>query len=353
MALQQKHWLGIALVIAVLLSMPPGAMANEAATGQKQAPNGSVVAVVDGKEITEPALRERIRGELLRLETQIYEVRRNGVDELISEYLLEQAAKARGLSADQLLKQEVDWKIGGVTPKDVEDFYTANQSRIRKPLDEVRGQILNYLQQTRLNDARREYLKGLRDKAQVKLFLKPPVIDVSAGEAPFKGPQDAPITIVEFSDFQCPFCKQVVSVLSQVLEQYPGRVKLAFRDFPIPTIHPHAQKAAEAAHCAEEQGKFWEYHDLLFAKQDELPTENFVDYARSLGLEAAAFQTCLESHRQRDRVEHNHADGMKAGVSGTPAFFINGRLLSGAQPLEAFKTMIDEELERLGLQAQR
>jgi protein-disulfide isomerase len=353
MALQQKHWLGIALVTAVLLSMPPGIMANEAATGQKQAPNGSVVAVVDGKEITEPELRERIRGELLRLETQIYEVRRNGVDELISEYLLEQAAKARGLSADQLLKQEVDWKIGGVTPKDVEDFYTANQSRIRKPLDEVRGQILNYLQQTRLNDARRAYLKGLRDKAQVKLFLKPPVVDVSAGEAPFKGPQDAPITIVEFSDFQCPFCKQVVSVLSQVLEQYPGRVKLAFRDFPIPTIHPHAQKAAEAAHCAEEQGKFWEYHDLLFAKQDELPTENFVDYARSLGLEAAAFQTCLESHRQKDRVEQNHADGMKAGVSGTPAFFINGRLLSGAQPLEAFKTMIDEELARLGLQAQR
>lgn len=353
MALEQKHWILMALVSAALFSMPPGVVANEAATAQKQTPNGSVVAVVDGKEITEPELRERIRGELLRLETQIYEVRRNGVDELISEYLLEQAAKARGLSADQLLKQEVDGKISGVTPKDVEDFYTANQSRIRKPLDEVRGQILNYLQQTRLNDARREYLKGLRDKAQVKLFLKPPVVDVSAGEAPFKGPQDAPITIVEFSDFQCPFCKQVVSVLSQVLEQYPGRVKLAFRDFPIPSIHPHAQKAAEAAHCAEEQGKFWEYHDLLFAKQDELPTENFVDYARSLGLEAAVFQTCLESHRQKDRVEHNHADGMKVGVSGTPAFFINGRLLSGAQPLEAFKTMIDEELERLGLQAQR
>jgi protein-disulfide isomerase len=353
MALEQKHWIVIALVIAVLFCMPPGMVANEAATGQKQAPNASVVAVVDGKEITEPELRERIRGELLRLETQIYEARRNGVDELISEYLLEQAAKARGISADQLLKQEVDGKVSGVTPKDVEDFYTANQSRIRKPLDEVRGQILNYIQQARLNDARREYLKGLRDKAQVQVFLKPPVVDVSAEGSPLKGPQDAPITIVEFSDFQCPFCKQVLSILSQVLDQYPGRIKLAFRDFPIPSIHPHAEKAAEAAHCAEEQGKFWEYHDLLFAKQDELPTEKFVDYARSLGLEAAAFQACIESHRQKDRVEQNHADGMKAGVSGTPAFFINGRLLSGAQPLEAFKTMIDEELERLGPQAQR
>ncbi len=353
MALEQKHWIVIALVSAVLFSMPLALMADEAQTGHKKAPTGSVVAIVDGKEITEPELRERIRGELLRLETQIYEARRNGVDELVSEYLLELAAKARGLSTDQLLKQEVDAKISGVTPKDVEDFYTANQSRIRKPLDEVRGQILNYLQQTRLNDARREYLKGLRDKAQVKVFLKPPVVDVSAGGAPFKGPQDAPITIVEFSDFQCPFCKQVVSVLSQVLEQYPGRVKVAFRDFPIPSIHPHAEKAAEAAHCAEEQGKFWEYHDLLFAKQDELSTENFVDYARSLGLKADAFQACLESRRQKGRVEENHADGMKAGVSGTPAFFINGRLLSGAQPLEAFKTMIDEELERLGLQAQR
>jgi protein-disulfide isomerase len=158
---------------------------------------------------------------------------------------------------------------------------------------------------------------------------------------------------VEFSDFQCSYCKRVLNVLDQVLERYPSQVRLAFRDFPILSIHPQAQKAAEAAHCAAEQGKFWEYHDLLFEKQEAIPKANFAEQAKALGLEVAAFQACLDSRKYKEKVERNHADGVKAGVSGTPAFFINGRPLSGAQPLEAFKAVIDEELERLGLQAQR
>jgi protein-disulfide isomerase len=288
-----------------------------------------------------------------KLENQMYEVRRNGAEELISEYLLEQTAQPQGLTRDQLLQREVDSKVGQVTDKEVEQFYAANQARIRKPLDEVRPQLLNYLQQNKLTEARRVYLKGLRDKAQVKMYLTPPIVEVSAEGAPFKGPVNAPITIVEFSDFQCSYCKRVVNVLEQVLERYPDQVKLAFRDFPIATIHPHAAKAAEAAHCAAEQGKFWEFHDLLFEKQDTIPTADFAEHAKALGLEVTAFQTCLDGRKYHEKVERNYAAGVKAGVSGTPAFFINGRLLSGAQPLEAFKTVIDEELERLGLQAQR
>ena len=330
------------VVVAIVVALPA------VVAGQRSEGRGSVVAVVDGKEITEQELLERVRGELLKLETQIYEVRRNGVEDLISEHLLERAAKARGLSPEQLLQQEVDAKVGEVTAKEVEDFYTANQARIRKPLDEVRGQIHHYLQQNKLNEARRAYFKGLREQVQVKVFLKPPVVEVSAEGAPFKGPQTAPITIVEFSDFQCAYCKRVLPVLREVLERYPDKVKLAFRDFPIHSIHPHAQKASEAAHCAGEQGKFWEYHDLLFEKQEAIPKANFTDYAQALGLDTAAFQSCLETRKHKDTVERNYADGVKAGVSGTPAFFINGRILSGAQPLEAFKTIIDEELARLG-----
>jgi protein-disulfide isomerase len=312
-----------------------------------------VVAVVNGKEITEPELRDRVRGEILKLEAQMYEVRRNGVEDLISEYLLEQAAQAQGMSPDQLLQQEVDAKVGEVTAKDVEDFYTANHARIPKPLDEIRPQIRNYLQQNRLTEARRAYLKSLRDTAQVKVYLTPPIVRVSAEGAPFKGSQSAPITIVEFSDFQCSYCKRVLNVLNQVLERYPDKVKLAFRDFPIVNIHPHAQKAAEAAHCAAEQGKFWEYHDLLFEKQEAIPTTNFAEYAKALGLDVTTFQACIDSRKHKETVERNYADGVKAGVSGTPAFFINGRPLSGAQPLEAFKAVIDEELDRVGSQAQR
>jgi protein-disulfide isomerase len=321
--------------------------------GQSQTTPAPVVAIVNGKEITEPELLDRVRGEVLKFEAQMYEVRRNGVEELISEYLLEQAAKGRGLTGEQLLQQEVDSKVGEVTAKEIEDFYAANQARIRKPLNEVRPQLLNYLQQNKLTGARRTYLKGLRDQAQVKMYLTPPIVQVSAEGAPFKGPQSAPITIVEFSDFQCSYCKRVLDVLNQVLERYPDKVKLAFRDFPILNIHPHAQKAAEAAHCAAEQGKFWEYHDLLFEKQDDIPTTNFAEHAKALGLEITGFQACLNSQKYKEKVERNYADGVKAGVSGTPAFFINGRLVSGAQPLEAFKAVIDEELERLGPQVQR
>jgi protein-disulfide isomerase len=324
-----------------------------AVAGEPQTSPTSVVAIVNGKDITAQEVLERVRGEMLKLEAQMYEVRRNGAEELISEYLLGQAAKGRGMTSDQLLQQEVDSTIGEVTAKEVEDFYAGNRGRIRKSLDEVRPQIVNYLQQAKLTEARRAYLKSLRDKAQVKLFLTPPIVEVSAEGAPFKGPQSAPITIVEFSDFQCSYCKRVLHVLNQVLEHYPNQVKLVFRDFPLTNIHPHAQKAAEAAHCAAEQGRFWEYHDFLFDKQEAMPSANFVEYAKSLGLEVASFQACLDSGKHRERVERNHADGVKAGVSGTPAFFINGRLLSGAQPLEAFKAVIDEELERLGLQAQR
>lgn len=353
MSCRPTPWIVLALLLGVLLSGASVGLLETVNAGQLQESPAPVVAVVNGKEITEQELLDRVRGEVFKLEAQMYEVRRNGVDELISEHLLEQAAKARGLSGDQLLQQEVDAKVGEVTAKEVEDFYTANQARIRKPLHEVQPQISNYLQQSKLTEARRAYLKGLRDKAQVKVYLTPPVVEVSAEGAPYKGPQNAPITIVEFSDFQCSYCKRVLTVLNQVLERYPDKVKLAFRDFPIQNIHPHAQKAAEAAHCAADQGKFWEYHDLLFEKQDAIPSANYAEHAKALGLEVATFQECVDSRKYKEKVERNYTDGMKAGVSGTPAFFINGRLLSGAQPLEAFKAVIDEELDRLGLQAQR
>ena len=348
-----KPWMGLGLMLGSLLTGFPMAPLSPAIAGQSQASPAPVVAVVNGKEITEEALLDRVRGDLVKFEAQIYEVRRNGVEELISEYLLEQVAKARGLTGDELLRQEVDSKVDQVTDKEVEDFYAANQARIRKPLYEVRPQLLNYLQQNKLTEARRTYLKGLRDTAQVKMYLTPPMVEVSAEGAPFKGPPSAPITIVEFSDFQCGYCKRVLNVLNQVLEHYPDKVKLAFRDFPIVNIHPQAQKAAEAAHCAAEQGKFWEYHDLLFERQDDIPTINFSEPAKALGLELKSFQACLDSQKYKEKVERNYADGVKAGVSGTPAFFINGRLVSGAQPLEAFKAVVDEELDRLGPQVQR
>lgn len=348
MVIAHKRWLCFVLFAALLLPCVQAAWRDPHVAAQTSKTPEPVVASVNGQPITEAELLDRVRGELLKLESQVYEVKRQGLEDLISQYLLEEAAKARNLTPDDLLQAEVEAKVGEVTPKEMEDFYNANRARIRKPLEEVREQVVQYLQQNKLNDARRAYFGKLRERAQVKVYLKPPLIEVSAGDAPLKGSPDAPITIIEFSDFQCPFCKRVLPVLTQLLEQYAGKVKLAFRDFPLANIHPQAQKAAEAAHCAGEQGKYWEYHDLLFERQETLPTANLVEYAQGLGLNSQVFQTCLESSKYKAKVERNHADGMKAGITGTPAFFINGRPISGAQPLETFKAIIDEELGRQG-----
>jgi protein-disulfide isomerase len=343
----------VTIVGSLFLAWSPGMGPRPGIAGENPDTRRAVVAVVEGREITEQELNERVRGELLKLENQIYEVRRNAIDELIAEYLVERAAKAQGLTREQLLQRDVEAKVGEVAAQEIEDFYRANQARIRKPLEEIRPQIADYLRQTKLNDARRAYVKTLRETAQVKILLQPPIVPVSTEGAPFKGPKDAPITIVEFSDFQCPYCKRVIPILDQLMAQYAGQIKLVYRDFPISSIHPAAQRAAEAAHCAGEQGKFWEFHDVLYDKQADIPTMDFREQAAALGLDAAAFQACLEDGRHRQTVARHYADGLKAGVSGTPAFFINGRLLSGAQPLEAFKAVIDDELERLGLRAQR
>jgi protein-disulfide isomerase len=152
------------------------------------------------------------------------------------------------------------------------------------------------------------------------------------------------VTIVEFSDFQCPYCKQVQGTLKDLLAKYNGRVKLAFRDFPMRAIHPRAQTAAEASRCAEEQGKFWEYHDALFADQSKLDATGLASTARSMGLDEKSFQSCLASGKFKAQIETDLQDGGKAGVAGTPGFFVNGIFLSGSQPQAEFEKIIDSEL---------
>jgi len=205
------------------------------------------------------------------------------------------------------------------------------------------------LQNQKLTAKREEFLRSLRGQAKVVVNLKPPPIqrvEVSIQGAPVKGGDKAPVTIVEFSDFHCPFCKRVVPTLAQLESKYGDKVKLVFRDFPIESLHPGASKAHEAARCAEEQGKFWAYHDKLFAGPASSSPELFNRFAKEVGLEAAAFETCLSSGKHQAAIKKDIEEGQRLGVAGTPAFFINGRLFTGAQPLEAFARVIDEELAR-------
>lgn len=173
------------------------------------------------------------------------------------------------------------------------------------------------------------------------------IVEVSADDDPAIGPQDAPVLIVEFSDFQCSFCARFATeTLGQILDTYGDQVRLVFRDFPLTSIHSQAQKAAEASQCAYEQGKYWEYHDSLFQNQQALDVDSLKGYAQELGLDTGAFNECLDFGKYTSEVQNDLAQGQSYGVTGTPTFFINGRLLRGAKPLSAFEAMIEEELAR-------
>ncbi|MBN2386332.1 MAG: DsbA family protein [Anaerolineales bacterium] len=171
------------------------------------------------------------------------------------------------------------------------------------------------------------------------------IYDVSSDDDPALGPEDAPITIIEFSDYQCPFCARWHSeVFDRLMANYPGQIRFVYRDFPLTSIHPGAMPAAEAANCANEQGAFWAYHEALFSYQYEFSNAGLLQYAVDLGLDSEAFSACLESHRYQDEVQADAQYALMVGVQSTPTFFINGRIVIGAQPYEIFKQIIDEEM---------
>ena len=308
------------------------------------------LAVVDGVAITSEEVEKPIAPQLSKLEEQIYNLKRQRVEALINEKLLAKEATKRGVSVPALLDAEVTARVGLVTEQEIETVFQENRAQFKGEESNLREQIRSHLQNQKLTAKREEFLKSLRSQAKVVVNLKPPPVfrvAVPVDGAPFKGPTKAPVTIVEFSDFHCPFCRRVIPTLAQLESQYGEKIKLVFRDFPIESLHPGATKAHEAARCANEQGKFWPYHDKLFAGPSTSSPELFKGLAKDVGLDTVAFETCLGSGKYEAAIKQDIEDGTRAGVSGTPAFFINGRLISGAQPLEAFARVIEDELARV------
>lgn len=200
------------------------------------------------------------------------------------------------------------------------------------------------LKESELHQTRQEYLKHHQDHDGVFVSSQPTKVEVAYDPARLRGNHQAPVMIVEFSDFQCPFCRKVQATLKNLVEKYEGQVSLAYRDFPLRGMHGQAELGAEASRCAGEQGKFWEYHDLLFANPDKLNRAGAADLAGSLKLDQSQFDSCLSGGKYRKQVEQDLQDGIRAGVEGTPGIFINGILLSGAQPEAAFERIIQAEL---------
>jgi protein-disulfide isomerase len=280
----------------------------------------------------------------VKLSQALYEARRLALDDIVANRLMDEAARAAGIDRSALIEKEITSKVQPVTEPDIAAWYQVNQARVQgASLDQVRQPIRAYLIQERMQDVRAKYLDELKSKTSVRVMLDAPRQAVAAANSPAKGPAQAPIEMIEFSDFQCPYCLRADPTVQQVLSTYGDRIRFVYRHYPLPN-HPNARPAAEAAACADEQDKFWQYHDRLFANPTKLSDPDLKQHASELGLNTGQFNGCVDSHKLKAKVDGDLKAGEEAGVNGTPAFFINGRMISGAQPFEAFKKIIDEEL---------
>jgi protein-disulfide isomerase len=312
-------------------------------------PPQPLAAVVGEVRVTAHELERRVGSRLLALRSQEYEIKRQALEEMIGEILLAKEAEARGVPLEQLVKDEIEAKVLPVTDEDVAKTWESAKGRFPgKTQADFDAQIRSRLRGQRVQARRAELVRELRAKSNVKVILDPPRLPVRTAGGPEKGGKGAPVTIVEYSDFQCPYCNRVNASLKRVADRYGDSVRLVFRDFPLPN-HAQAPKAAEAAACADEQGRFWEMHDRLFANQAKLQVADLKQHAAALGLDAAKFDECLDSGRRAEGVRESVAEAQRHGVGSTPSFFINGRLITGAQPYESFARVIDEELARAGV----
>jgi protein-disulfide isomerase len=253
------------------------------------------------------------------------------------------------MSAEDYEAAELKARMKPVGEADVVTFYQSNINQMQgRSLEVMAPAIRRYLQDQSSETARASLIADLRKSGpEVRVLFDAPrhTVEVTADD-PSIGSASAPVTLVEFSDFQCPFCQRVAPTLKQVKQTYGDKVRIVWKDFPLTQIHPQAFKAGEAAHCAADQGKFWEYHDRLFANQQQLMPADLKKHATDLGLDSKAFDSCLDSSKYGERVRDGVAEGSRLGVNSTPMIYINGRALSGAQPYEVFASVIDEELSK-------
>jgi protein-disulfide isomerase len=310
-------------------------------------PADKVVATYNGGKITYGELEIEAKPKILEIQNQIYQARKEVLERMAVERIVKAEAAKKGQTEEQYIQARVE-ALPVTPPSDAEvkEFFDRLKQAGRIPPDTKLEQIKDQLVQAMVNQQKRtsvqKVIDELRTQANLQIDLPAPRVEVAA-TGPARGPADAKVTIIEFSDFQCPYCGQAFGTVEQLMPQYAGKVKLVFRQFPLP-IHQQAEKAAEASLCAADQGKFWELHDLMFKNQKKLDISDIKTYAASAGLDGAKFSQCLDSGDKKKQVEADIEAGQAAGVNGTPAFFINGVFLNGALPIEEFKKVIDPEL---------
>lgn len=315
-------------------------------TATTAASPSAVVAQLNGRDISAAELETWMKDDLYNREIEgkpageVYEAQAQAIDGMLNDLLVADAAKKAGQTPEAYLTAQ-EQALGPVSDEEVKAFFEANSGRLPPgaTLETLGPRIKQHLETQRPEKVR----ENLRASAKVEVLLQPPRTKIDA-TGPSRGPADAPVVIVAFSDYQCPFCKRAEPTIDAVLAKYPTQVRLVFRHLPLDGLHPQARPASIAAVCAEQQGKFWEYHAQLFENQQSLSNEDLDKYATAVGLDMAAFKTCIASPEAAQRVQTDAEAARSAGITGTPAFFINGILISGARPIEDFEKWIDQEL---------
>ncbi len=312
-----------------------------------------VAARVGDRAITLREVDDRWRiedpGQKAQAEQALYDGRKSALDAIIAEMLVAQAAKAKNVTPEAFAQAEIARRVKPVTDADVRTFYVQNSDRMQgRPFEQMSAAIQKYLEDQQQTTAKQDLFAELRKAGPpVRVLMDVPRATVAVtSDDPSQGSATAPVTVVEYSDFQCPFCQRVMPTLKELRAKYGDKMRLVWKDFPLTMIHPQAFVAAQAGNCAREQGKFWEYHDRLFANQQALQPEFLKKYAAEVGMDAAKFNACLDSSKYEARVQESLGAGTRLGITSTPTVYVNGRMVNGAQPIDVFQTVIDDELAR-------
>jgi protein-disulfide isomerase len=317
--------------------------------GQTEQDSGQVVARVSGANLTLSDLKQLEGGKLLQAQYQYYLSERKALEELIDNKLLKDQAHRKSISLEQLLETEVYKGVKDPTEDQLEVYYEGLDTQ--DSFASVRDDVLQHIRELRRNKARAAYVEQLRKDAKINIALMPPSAPVDTAKAYVKGDANAPVVLVEFADYQCPYCQKVNPQLQQLKKEYGDKLAVIFKDFPLP-MHHEAEKAAEASRCAGEQGKYWEYHDVLFySKQIEL--EALKEHARTLKLDADKFDACLENETEAAPVKKDLEEAKSLGLTGTPSFFVNGHFFSGVVDYAALKDIVNQQLNMAAAQQQQ
>jgi protein-disulfide isomerase len=335
------------LSLVVLTACTDQAKANKPNFVHKDAPSPEAVAKINGEVITKDTLIGANKLDFFELEKREYDLKMDQLNKLLEDKIIGAEAKKANMSQEDFINKKIYGGPIKISQKEFDEFVESKHIPKSQINDQIKERIFAYLETMKKQDLRTAFVAKQTKGNPVEVYFKKPKmqVQVDVGQAPVYGKADAPVTIVEFSDFQCPFCSRGAEIVTQIKKKYSNKVRIAFKQFPLP-MHKDARPAAEASMCVNEQSsdKFWKFHDLAFKNQDKLDKASLDKYAKDSGADMKKFEECVTAKKYADYVTKDMAYGESIGVKSTPTFFVNGQLVSGAVPIEQFSEIIDEEL---------